>query len=93
METDDGGQLELITDDVRMASGDTPQAARASSCLSAAAGFANEEPGTGEQGGQEETDESLARLLRARYGEQRSDPEVVGSLNDRKQMRGEPLVE
>jgi hypothetical protein len=41
----------------------------------------------------EEADESLARLLRVRYGEQRSDPEVVGSLNDRKQMRGEPLVE
>jgi hypothetical protein len=41
----------------------------------------------------EETDESLARLLRARNGEQRSDPEVVGSLKDRKQMRGEPLVD
>jgi hypothetical protein len=41
----------------------------------------------------EETNENLARLLRARYGEQRYDPEVVGSLNDRKQMRGEPLVE
>jgi hypothetical protein len=41
----------------------------------------------------DETDENLARLLRGRYGEQRSDPEVVGSLNDRKQMRGEPLVE
>ncbi|GMF29522.1 unnamed protein product [Phytophthora fragariaefolia] len=40
-----------------------------------------------------ETDDNLARLLRERYGEQRSDPEVVGSLNDRKQMRGEPLVE
>jgi hypothetical protein len=46
--------LELIRDDVRVASGDTPQAARASSGLSAAAGFANEEPGTGEQRGQEE---------------------------------------
>ncbi|GMF40394.1 unnamed protein product [Phytophthora fragariaefolia] len=41
----------------------------------------------------DETDDNLARLLRERYGEQRSDPEVVGSLNDRKQMRGEPLVE
>jgi len=41
----------------------------------------------------DETDETLARLLRGRYGEQRSDPEVVASLNDRKQMRGEPLVE
>ncbi|KAE9061984.1 hypothetical protein PF010_g29600 [Phytophthora fragariae] len=41
----------------------------------------------------DETDENLSRLLRARYGEQRSDPEVVASLHDRKQMRGEPLVE
>jgi hypothetical protein len=32
-------------------------------------------------------------LVRGRYGEQRSDPEVVGSLNNRKQMREEPLVE
>ncbi|KAE8972796.1 hypothetical protein PR002_g26402 [Phytophthora rubi] len=31
----------------------------------------------------DETDEILARLLRGRYGEQRSDPEVVVSLNDR----------
>ncbi|GMF55264.1 unnamed protein product [Phytophthora fragariaefolia] len=36
---------------------------------------------------------NLARLFRDRYGEQRSDLEVVGRLNDRKQMRGEPLVE
>ncbi|KAE9075617.1 hypothetical protein PF007_g24927 [Phytophthora fragariae] len=41
----------------------------------------------------DETDENLPRLLRGRYGEQRSDPEVVASRNDRKQMRGEPLVE
>lgn len=40
-----------------------------------------------------ETDENLARMMRDRYEERRTDPEVVASLQDRRQGRGEPLVE
>lgn len=40
-----------------------------------------------------ETDSNLARLMRDRYEERRTDPEVVARLQDRRQGIGEPLVE
>lgn len=40
-----------------------------------------------------ETDENLASLLRQRYTKQLADPEVIASLKERRQMRGEALVE
>jgi hypothetical protein len=62
VETDDGGHLELTTDDVRVASGDTPHATQALGGVTADTRFDAEETGGGgheglEQAGQAESTE------------------------------------
>jgi len=56
VETDDGGQLELMTDDVRVTSGNTPHEARASRGVTADTGF---DDGDVDAGDQEEKEQDV----------------------------------